>query len=86
VVVFVGSSRAATGPTARFGWVFAFHSTRLALTKKEANQSDFRNQKRDGSGGGGRKEKELTCRTCRDCLLVVAGKRSCVSDRSNTPG
>lgn len=84
--VLVGGSRAATGPATGFCRVFAFHSSRLALTKKEANQSDFPKRKRNGLAGVDIKRNKHTCRSDPSCLPVVAGKRSCASDRSNTLG
>lgn len=83
--VLVGASRAATGPAAGLGRIFAFHSTGLALTKKEASQSDFRTKK-EWNGREWTKKEKLTCRSDPDCLLAVAGKRSYAFDRSNTPG
>ena len=84
--VLVGGGQVTTAPTKGLGRIVALHSTGLALTKKEASQSDFRNQKGMEWRGWTKKTKTLTCRSDPDCLLAVVDKRSYGIDRSNMLG
>jgi hypothetical protein len=59
VLVLVRGSRAATCPATGLCRIFALHSTGLALTKKEGNQSDCRNQKRMEWRGDERRKNSL---------------------------